>query len=143
MCLLWTPDLHLLLSHGPHSWRKGSLHLRPCLEVLAAPEFQTHFKVGSVVLKPRATKSGLTANFGTVIRVKGTMWLYLHGQLSDLESCVALCRQCLSYVMMLVSLLKQEQEQILSGKHFIVLGDITINLTLIRPCSTQSMEGVK
>ena len=54
-----------------------------------APEVQTHFKVGSVVLKPRATKSGLTANFGTVIRVKGTMWLYLHGQLSDLESCVA------------------------------------------------------
>ena len=71
------------------------------------------------------------------------MWLYLPGQLSDLESCVALCRQYWSYVLMLVSLLKQEQEQILSGKHFIVLGDITINLTLIRPCSTQSMESVK
>ena len=88
-CLLWTPDLHLLLSHGPQSWRKGSLHLCPCLEVLAAPEFQTHFKVGSVVMKPRATKGGLTANFGTVIRVKGTMWSHLPGQLSDLESCVA------------------------------------------------------
>ena len=108
-----------------------------------APEFQTHFKVGSVVLKPRATKGGLTANFGTVIRVKGTMWSYLPGQLSDLESCVALCRQYWSYVLILVSLLIKEQEQILSGKHFIVLGDITINLTLIRACSTQSMEGVK
>ena len=59
------------------------------------------------------------------------MWSYLPGQLSDLESCVALCRQCWSYVLMIVSLLKQEQEQIPSGNHFIVLGDITINLTLI------------
>ena len=45
----------MILSHGA----RGSLHLRPCLEVLAAPEFQTHFKVGSVVMKPRATKGGL------------------------------------------------------------------------------------
>ena len=45
----------MILSHGA----RGSLHLRPCLEVLAAPEFQTHFKVGSVVMKPKATKGGL------------------------------------------------------------------------------------
>ena len=41
MWLLWTPDLHLSLSHENLSHgARGSLHLCLCLEVLAAPEVQ-------------------------------------------------------------------------------------------------------
>ena len=39
------------------------------------PDPYVHYKVGSVLKEPRATKGGLTANFGTVVSMKGTLGL--------------------------------------------------------------------
>ena len=39
------------------------------------PDPAHHYKVASVVTEPRAPLGGLTANFGTAIRVKGTSGL--------------------------------------------------------------------
>jgi hypothetical protein len=39
------------------------------------PDRGNHYKVGSVVTEPRASIGGLTADFGTIISVKGTSGL--------------------------------------------------------------------
>ena len=77
-----------------------------------------HYKVGSVVMEHRASKDGLTAKCDTVISVKTTSGSHSSGQLSDSESCVALCRNYRSYVLMPVSLLKQGQKQIIIKETF-------------------------
>lgn len=79
VCLLWTPDLHWSLSWGPSQLDQGVLaSIFIPKDVLAAPEgpdHANHYKAGSVVTEPRASIGGLTANFGTIISVKGTLGL--------------------------------------------------------------------
>ena len=77
-----------------------------------------HYKVGSVFTEPRASIGGLTADFGTIISVKGTSGLIPPGQLTDSESCLALCRHYRSYLLVLLSLLKQGQKQIMIREIF-------------------------
>ena len=75
------------------------------------PDHVHHYKVGSVVMEPRATKFTLTDNFGTVISGKAPRNSHPPGQLTFSESCVALCRQCMSYHLVPVSLLNQGIKQ--------------------------------
>ena len=82
------------------------------------PDHAHHYKVGSVVMELRANKCGLTAKCGTVIRVKGIMGSHPLGQLTDSKSSVALCRQCRSYLLVLQSLFKQGQDQIMIREIF-------------------------
>ena len=96
-----------------------------------------------IIMEPRASIGGLTAKCDPIISVKSTLGSHSSSQLSDSESCVALCRNYRSYVLMLASLLKQGQKQLSSGRYFIVLGDINISLTLIKPCSTHSISSAQ
>lgn len=89
------------------------------------PDHANHYKVGSAVMEPRGSIGGLTAKCDTVISEKHTgshsssdILHILSSQLSDSESCVALCRNCRSYVLMLASLLKQRQKQIIIREIF-------------------------
>ena len=82
------------------------------------PDHANHYKVGSAVMELRGSIGGLTAKSDTVISVKSTSGSHSSSQLSDSETCVALCRNCKSYVLMLASLLKQGQKQIIIREIF-------------------------
>ena len=60
----------------PHSWSKGvpaAMSMHGGTSRSRGPNPVHHYKVGLVVKEPRASKGGLTANFGTVISMKGTL----------------------------------------------------------------------
>ena len=105
-------------SHGP----RGSLHPCLCMDVLAPSEFQTmpihHYKVGLVVMEPRTTTGGLTPTLAQSSLCKSPRDLHLPDQLTDSESCVALCRQCRPYLLVALSLLKQGQEETIIREMF-------------------------
>ena len=98
-----------------------------------------HCKMGLVVTEPRTTTGGLTPTLAQLSLCKAPRDLHLPDQLTDSESCVALCRQCRPYLLVPLPLLKQGQE----GRYFTVLGDMAIRLTLTKPGSTHSREGVR
>ena len=102
-----------------------------------------HYKVGLVVMEPRTTTGGLTPTLAQSSLCKAPRDLHLPDQLTDSESCVALCRQCRPYLLVPLSLLKQGQEETSSGRYFTALGDMAIRLTLTKPGSTHSREGVR
>ena len=130
----WNP------SHGA----RGSLHLCPCLEVLAArnPDHAHHYKVGSEVMEPRASIGELIANFGTAISLKAPWDFHPPGEVTYSESCMALYRQCRSFCWCYFHCWNKEK-MLSSRRDFIALGDITISLIGIKPCKTHSRESFK
>ena len=64
----------------------------------------------------------IKANIGTVIIVKGTLEFLSSWSIQRSESCVPLFRQYKPYLLVLVSLLNQEQKQIVIREIFLCTG---------------------
>ena len=99
----------------PQTWNKGipaSTSMPGGISSSRGPDPAHHYKVASVVTEPRAPLGGKQSTLAQLLEWKGPLDSHPPGQLTHAKSCVASCRQCSSYLLVLVSLLKQGQKQI-------------------------------
>lgn len=101
---------------NPHSWSNAvpaSTSMPGGTRGSRISDHAHHYKMGSMVMEPRTTIGGLMPTLALSLLWKAPRDMQLPDQLTDSESCVTLCRQCWSYLLVLLSLLKQGQEQII------------------------------
>ena len=122
----------------------------PCTYVCAwryqssrGPDCAHHCKMGSVVMEPRANVGGLLPTLSQSLLWKAPWDSYPLGEFKALKV-VFPCLDSTGHICWCqCHCLTKDKSRVSTERYFIVLGDITISLTLVKPCSTLLREGVK